>query len=60
MLKQAACIGNQFDLATMTIIAQISEEVVGSSLQAALREGAISVLNNKYTFTHDRVQQAAF
>ena len=25
-----------------------------------MREGAISALNNKYTFTHDRIQQAAY
>ena len=60
LLKFAACIGNQFDLATLAIITQESEEATQTDLQAALREGIIFPLNNHYKFAHDRVQQAAY
>ncbi len=60
LLKLAACIGNRFDSATLTIIAEQSEQSTQEGLQAALKFGVIGLLNNQYRFSHDRIQQAAY
>ncbi|WP_207652902.1 AAA family ATPase [Anaeromicrobium sediminis] len=69
-LKNAACVGNQFDLKTLALINDKSFHTVLEDLQPALKEGLISVINNvsvdcnenniKFYFLHDRIQQAIY
>ena len=59
-LKTGACIGNSFDLATLSIIEAIEENEIVKSLHEALAEGLIVPAANMYRFTHDRIQQAVY
>ncbi|MCY6354885.1 AAA family ATPase [Clostridium sp. ZS2-4] len=69
-LKNAACIGNQFDLKTLTLINNKSLDAVLEELQLAADEGLIAIVKNKstdlskknikYRFLHDRIQQAVY
>jgi predicted ATPase/signal transduction histidine kinase len=74
VLKLAACIGNQFDLKTLSIISQSSQTDVLAHLWSAIKEGVILPQDDHYKwidhpkpgelayfkFLHDRVQQAAY
>ena len=71
VLKLASCIGNQFDLKTLTIIYQHSATETLTDLWQALEEGLLIPLDNNYNveaqdidtgfkFQHDRIQQATY
>ncbi|MCX6350907.1 MAG: AAA family ATPase [Bacteroidetes bacterium] len=75
ILKLAACIGNQFSLATLSLVNETSTSVVNKLLWEAMREGLIIPLDQDYRlandenydasailfrFKHDRIQQAAY
>ena len=76
LLCLAACIGNQFDLDTLSIVCEQQKSETFQSLLLALREGLVqptSSLESKdnsdlnspllilnYKFGHDRIQQAAY
>ncbi|MEK8021122.1 MAG: SpoIIE family protein phosphatase, partial [Candidatus Parabeggiatoa sp.] len=71
-LKLAACIGNQFELNTLSTIYQHSDQEILSDLWPAIKEGLLLPLDDNYKqleseqttphfkFQHDRVQQAAY
>ncbi|MEP0855616.1 AAA family ATPase [Trichocoleus sp. DQ-U1] len=76
VLKTAACIGNQFDLKTLSIVGEKPQKETAKELWSAVREGLIVPVGDDYKFlqtdrnldefkvayrfVHDRIQQAAY
>ncbi len=60
ILCLAACIGHQFDGHTLAILHHTTPSDTLDNLLPALREGLIEATGTIYTFSHDRVQQAAY
>ncbi len=71
LLQLAACIGNEFDLATLALIDGASGPESLEMLSEALAEGLLIPLDSysklpetavlaRFSFLHDRVQQAAY
>ncbi|BAQ61185.1 serine/threonine protein kinase PrkC [Geminocystis sp. NIES-3708] len=67
LLKLSSCLGNKFDLLTLSIISEKSLEKILEELTIAINYGLIVLLpseekinNYQFQFLHDRVQQAAY
>ena len=59
-LKQLACLGNNTDTATLTMLRGGSEAEVHSDLREAVLEGSVVRLDGSYKFVHDRIQETAY
>jgi predicted ATPase/signal transduction histidine kinase/CheY-like chemotaxis protein/tRNA A-37 threonylcarbamoyl transferase component Bud32 len=66
ILRLAACIGNSFDLNTLSLINKTTINDTFQALLPTIQEGLILGTENSFnensifSFTHDRVQQAAY
>ena len=58
LLQLAACIGNQFDLATLAIVSEQSELETATALWKALQEGLILPIGDIYKFYIGQENQA--
>ena len=60
-LKQASCVGNQFELSMLSEVSQRAVVDLQKSLMCAVEAGMVLSVNpSEFRFTHDRVQQAAY
>ena len=59
-LKVAACIGNQFDIAMLTVVTEGDDDVNLDNVHKAVAAGLIWESSDQCTFVHDRVQEAAY
>ncbi len=61
VLRLAACIGNTFDLYTLSVISEKSQEDHAANLELAQVEQLVFPIENDfYKFAHDRIHQAAY
>lgn len=73
ILKYASCLGNDFDLSTISMIMGSKPSSIAAKLWEALKEGLVAPLdqnyqlisdefdiNAKYRFVHDRIREAVF
>jgi len=60
LLSLAACIGFRFDIHTLGVIFEYTEDRVLEDLQSAVHEGLILFVDDGFQFSHDRIQQAAY
>lgn len=60
ILKICACIGNRFDLESLSVVSGKSIEETLADLTSAIQEDMISLHGNLYKFLHDRIQEAAY
>lgn len=59
LLKLAACIGNQFDLATLSVVCEQSQAETAADLWQALQAGLLQPLNEVYKFFQEAEGQEA-
>jgi predicted ATPase len=60
ILKLAACIGNRFDTATLTVISGLAEKELLKTLSESLRGQYVFGSDDTYEFVHDQVQQGGY
>ncbi|MFA5518097.1 MAG: serine/threonine-protein kinase PknK, partial [Spirochaetota bacterium] len=60
ILKVCACIGNRFDLETLSIVYEKSMDEIIADLSEVIKEGMIFYSEYFYRFLHDRIHEAAY
>ncbi|MCP4159712.1 MAG: serine/threonine-protein kinase PknK, partial [Deltaproteobacteria bacterium] len=60
VIKLGACIGNNFNLATMLSLSGKSKKETIQALKIIIQEGMLNFVDDTYNFSHDRVQEAAY
>ncbi len=60
LLEQLACLGSVADIATIRLIIEGSEVQTQQSLSEAVRAGLLKREEGRYSFVHDRIQEAAY
>ncbi|MBU1168621.1 MAG: AAA family ATPase [Proteobacteria bacterium] len=60
VLKVCACIGNRFDLVTLSLILEKTLDETLTILAQLTEEGLISVFEDMYRFHHERIHEAAY
>lgn len=60
VLKLASCIGNTFDILTIKYMTDMTIEEITSAVSEILRAGYIKLSWNNYSFTHDKIFEAAY
>ncbi|OSI67416.1 hypothetical protein BSZ21_17670 [Bradyrhizobium canariense] len=59
-LKQLACLGNSATVATLSAVYAGTQQTLRSALWEAARLEFVSSRDDRYSFTHDRIQEAAY
>lgn len=59
-LKHLACVGNSAGTAILQLVYGDTEQALGSALWEPIRLGLVSRSGEIYSFTHDRIQEAAY
>ncbi|KYF78516.1 hypothetical protein BE20_24295 [Sorangium cellulosum] len=59
-LRLGACIGDEFEIATLALLAGAPEEALREHLREAAREELVTLGQRTCAFAHDRVRQAAY
>jgi len=60
VLKRLACLGNDAEAATLSLVHEASEDEIHSALWDAVRAGVVFRWDDAYAFPHDRIQEAAY
>jgi len=60
ILKICACIGNRFDLETISLVFNKSIDETLAELTKAIDKGLIAMMGDTYIFHHDRILEAAY
>ncbi|HXV98370.1 MAG TPA: AAA family ATPase, partial [Anaerolineae bacterium] len=60
LLKQAACLGNNFHLSTLNLASQLDFEALYTHLEPAFQADLIRQQGDTISFEHDRVQEAVY
>jgi predicted ATPase/two-component sensor histidine kinase len=60
VLKHFACLGNSAELSLLGRVCGLPEAEVSAALWPAVRAGLVARAESGYTFTHDRVEEAAY
>ena len=60
ILKICACVGNRFDLESLSVVSEKSIDETLADLTSAIREDMITLYGDMYKFHHDRIQEAAY
>lgn len=60
LIKIAACIGNRFDMKTITTVSQGQLDAILNTIDVLVEEGLITYRNKLYHFNHDRIHEAAY